>query len=185
MIIPNIQIGVIGDSECTEAELNLAYEIGYEIGKDKAILICGGRGGIMEKAAHGCKDTGGLVVGILPSMSRLEGNKFLDVQIPTGLGWTRNSLVALSSDVLIIIGGRSGTLSEIAYGWMYDKPIVALNHPSIRESAWGRQLAGKALDERRNDVIVDVKTPKEAVEIAITLARENMSKNQKEILSKG
>lgn len=173
MVERKYQIGVIGDSTCPDEEKKLAYDVGYEIGKVNATLICGGRGGIMEQASHGCKDAGGLTVGILPSMSREEGNSYLDVQIPTGMGWTRNSFIALSSDALIVIGGRSGTLSEIAFGWMYGKPVVTLDHPALREDSWGRKLAGQALDGRRDDQIWAVTSATEAVSKAIHLAKNN------------
>ena len=180
MVKQKLQIGVIGDSECSDEEKQLAYEIGLEIGKINLVLICGGHGGIMEAASRGCKEAGGLVVGILPSNSRLEGNSYLDVQIPTGLGWTRNSLVALSSDALIAIGGRSGTLSEIAFGWMYDKPVIALDHSAIREMAWSRKLAGQALDERRgSEVIWPAKTAKDAVSQAVKLAHKDRGDGKK------
>ena len=172
MATRRIQIGVIGDSSCPEDQEQLAYDVGHAIGNANAILVCGGREGIMQAASHGCKDANGLVVGILPSTSRLEGNPYLDIQIPTGLGWTRNALVVLSSDVLIAIGGRSGTLNEMSYAWMYDKPVIALDHQAISETSWGRKLAGQAIDNRRDDKVWQTKTPQEAVSLAIKLAKK-------------
>jgi len=172
MVTRKIQIGVIGDSACPEDQEHLAYEVGHAIGVAKAILVCGGREGIMQAASHGCKDANGLVVGILPSSSRLEGNPYLDIQIPTGLGWTRNALVVLSSDVLIAIGGRSGTLNEMSYAWMYARPVIALDHQAISESSWGRKLAGQPIDNRRDEEVWQTKTPQEAVSLALTLAKK-------------
>ncbi len=165
-----IQIGVIGDSSCSEEEVNLANEVGKEIALHDATLICGGRGGIMEGVSQGCKENKGLVIGILPGENETDSkaNAFLDVVIPTNLGWTRNSIVALASDGLIIIGGKSGTLSEISFGWMYDKPLVALTDPLIPDNTWGRKLAGKQLDDRRKDKIWEANTPKHAVELLMT-----------------
>jgi len=50
---------------------------------------------------------------------------------------------------VVAIGGASGTLSEIAYAWMYDKPIVALTGGG----GWTDRLGGAPLDDRRTDRI--------------------------------
>lgn len=153
-----IQIGVIGDSSCSEDERNLAYEVGKHIALNNCILLCGGRGGVMEGASQGCKDNGGIVVGILPDINdeKSDANQYLDISIPTNMGWTRNSFVAMASDGLIIIGGKAGTMSEIAYGWMYNKPLVTLDHDTIPIDRWGRKVANTALDDRRTDIIKGV-----------------------------
>jgi len=160
-----IQIGVIGDSSCSNEEKQLSYEVGRAIAVNNCILICGGRGGVMEGASKGSKENGGLVVGILPQIDEesSHANKYLDVAIPTNMGWTRNSLVAMSSDGLIVIGGKSGTLSEIAFSWMYNKPIVTLDNEIISPDSWGRKLANITLDDRRTDKILGVADPENAV----------------------
>lgn len=160
-----IQIGVIGDSSCPKIEQDLAYEVGKFISINNCTLICGGRGGVMEGAAKGCKEAGGLVVGILPQINEglSEANPFLDVVIPTNMGWTRNSLVAMASDGIIVIGGKSGTLSEISFGWMYDKPIISLDNEIISEDSWGRKLANSQLDDRRTDKIIGIADPETAI----------------------
>ena len=160
-----LQIGVIGDSSCSTDEQQLAYEVGKAIATNNAILICGGRGGVMEGASRGCKDNNGLIVGILPDFDEKssEANPFLDISIPTNTGWTRNSFVAMSCDGLIVIGGKAGTLSEIAYGWMYNKPIISLNNNLIPADRWGIKLANTAIDDRRNDTIIGISDPTKAV----------------------
>lgn len=147
----------------------LAFEIGYEIGTNKATLICGGRGGVMEAASKGCKTANGLVVGILPESNEIksEANPYLDIVIPTAMGWTRNSLVVLASDGLIVVGGKAGTLSEIAFAWMYNKPIISLDSEKISPEAWGRQLAGMKIDNRRKDIIFAESDPKKIVKILL------------------
>ncbi len=145
-----IQIGVIGDSECTQSrECEFAEKLGEELGKLGVIVLSGGRGGIMEAVFQGAKKTGGITVAILPSRDKSEANVYSDIVIPTGMGWTRNSLVALASDIIIAIGGKSGTLSELAFSWMYGKPIIAV----VGFGGWSEKLAGKKIDDRRNDVI--------------------------------
>lgn len=175
------QIGVIGYSSCTDEVSSLAYEIGKEIASQNAILICGGRGGVMEGASKGCSENNGLVVGILPGHNEEDSiaNPYLDIVIPTNMGWTRNSLVAMASDGIIVIGGKSGTLSEIAYGWMYDKPIVSLDNNLIPHDSWGRKLAGKKLDDRRSDKIWSEKNPGDAVSLLISKLKIKKSNKSK------
>ena len=121
-----IRVGVIGGSKPGTESLQIAFKVGKLIAEKGAILICGGLGGVMEAASRGAKQAGGLTVGILPGNSRHEANLHIDIAIATGLGYSRNSLVAMNSDVLIAIDGEYGTLTEIAYGCIYGKKIIGL-----------------------------------------------------------
>ena len=171
-----LQIGVIGDSACSEDEKRLAYDVGKFIALNNCILICGGRGGVMEGASKGTKDNNGLVVGILPQINEKlsDSNPYLDVAIPTNMGWTRNSFVAMASDGIIVIGGKSGTLSEIAFSWMYDKPIVSLDNPLIPSDRWGRKFANYTLDDRRSDTIVGIADPEKAVTTLLSILKRKI-----------
>ena len=60
-------IGVIGDSDPAPETAALAEEAGAEIARAGAVLVCGGLGGVMQAAARGAKEAGGLTVGVLPS----------------------------------------------------------------------------------------------------------------------
>ncbi|MCK5551860.1 MAG: TIGR00725 family protein [Deltaproteobacteria bacterium] len=122
-----MQIGVIGASRCSPEIAELAEEVGREIGKRGAVLICGGLGGVMEFASKGVKEAGGLTIGILPGRSREEANRYIDVPIVTGMGHARNVIIAHSSDSIIAISGEHGTLSEIAIGLKLKKTIIGLN----------------------------------------------------------
>ena len=81
----------------------------------------------MEAACKGAKKQGGLTVGILPSSDGGEANKYLDVKIPTGLGYARNVLVVRAAEAVIAISGEYGTLSEIAFAFNEEKPIVGID----------------------------------------------------------
>lgn len=121
------RIAVIGGAKAEAKYLEWATEVGRLIAKRGGILVCGGLGGVMEAACKGAKKAGGLTIGILPGKDRAEANEYVDVAIPTGLGFTRNSLVAMNADVVIAVDGQYGTLSEIAYTLVYGKKVIGLD----------------------------------------------------------
>ncbi len=122
-----LRIGIIGGSRAQPHHLELAYQVGYLVGQRGGVIICGGLGGVMEAAARGAKDAGGFTVGLLPGSDYHEANQYIDLAIATGIGYARNALVALNSDVLIAVGGEYGTLSEIAFGRIYNKKVITLD----------------------------------------------------------
>jgi uncharacterized protein (TIGR00725 family) len=121
-----IVIGVMGPASCDPELAALARGIGREVARRGAVLLCGGRGGVMEAAAQGAKDEGGLTLGVLPGASAKETppNPYVDVALFTGLGEGRNWINVCASDAIIAIGGGFGTLSEIALALKAGKPVV-------------------------------------------------------------
>jgi len=113
----------VDDTHLSVEALEIAEKIGRGIAQRGGILICGGRGGIMRAACKGAKAENGITVGILPE-AKGEANEFIDIPLPTGLGMRRNILVAYAADVVIAIGGRWGTLSEISFAMIFQKPVV-------------------------------------------------------------
>lgn len=140
-----LRVGVIGGAKPDKESYSLALKIGQLIAEKGAILICGGLGGIMEAASRGAKQAGGLTVGILPGNSALDANPYIDIAIATGLGYARNSLVAMNSDVIIAVSGQYGTLTEIAYGCIYRKKIIGLGTWDI-EGVIKAQTAEEAVE---------------------------------------
>ncbi len=122
-----ISISVIGGGDITTDEALIAEEVGKEIALNNATLICGGLGGVMYYAAKGAKEHGGLTIGILPGNAPDDCNDFIDVPIVTGLGHARNVIVASSGDAVIAIGGKLGTLSEISFALIQNKPVIGIN----------------------------------------------------------
>lgn len=122
----NPRIGVMGPGSCSPALYALAREVGYLIAREKAILVCGGHGGVMEASARGAKEGGGITVGILPDDSADAANPFIDIPIVTGIGIARNAINALTSQSIIAIGGSFGTLSEIALALKCGTPVIGL-----------------------------------------------------------
>lgn len=121
-----IIVGVIGGSEADKKTFKLAYEIGQEIAKRNYILVCGGMGGVMESASKGAKSAHGLTIGILPGKDKKEANPYIDIPIITAMSHARNAIIVRTADVLIAIGGKYGTLSEIALAKVIDKPVIGL-----------------------------------------------------------
>lgn len=151
-------IGVIGESRFSDAAHEaLAEEVGRRIAAAGCTLICGGLGGVMEAACRGSRTAGGMTIGILPGSDRKEANAFVDVAVATGMGQTRNTIIVLTADALIAIGGGYGTLSEIGFALRQGRPVVGLR-------TWDATRAGERAP------IVVVQTPEQAVGEALRLA---------------
>lgn len=121
-------IGVIGQGgSCSKKILSLAEDVGKEIAKRDAVVICGGLKGVMEATCRGAKLENGLTIGVIPGTKKSDANQYVDIPIVTGLGEARNSVIVRTADVLIAIGGRYGTLSEIAFALAFGKQVVGLH----------------------------------------------------------
>ena len=127
-----MNVGVVGGYRCSKTAYNAAKELGALIAKEEWVLICGGGAGVMEAACRGAKSNGGLTVGILPSYDGHEANPYLDVKIPTGLGYARNILVVRASDIIVAVDGKYGTLSEISFALNEDKTVIGLETWGIK-----------------------------------------------------
>jgi len=148
---------VIGETICSEETAKVAYEVGRRIGERRAILVCGGRGGVMENAARGAKSVGGLTVGVLPGSSRDEANPYIDIAIVTGMGEARNVILVQSCQVLIAVEGMYGTLSEIAFACKFGIPVIGLK-------TWRVDRPGLTASP-----VLEAKTPEEGVEMAFQI----------------
>ena len=120
-------IAVIGGGACTAEEAAWAATVGRLLAEQDAVLLCGGLGGVMEAAARGAKQGGGLTLGILPGSDAAEANPYIDVSLATGMGEMRNALIVRAAHAVIAIGGGWGTLSEIALAQRVNTPVVGLH----------------------------------------------------------
>ncbi len=120
------RVGIIGAGLCSQEMYELAETVGRMVAQEGAILYCGGLGGVMEAAAKGASDAGGLTVGILPGAKADDANPYIKVPIVTGMSHARNVILVRSCQVLIAISGSHGTLSEIALALKMWKPVVGL-----------------------------------------------------------
>lgn len=119
-------VSVIGAAECSAEQQASAEAVGRGLAEGGAIIVCGGRGGVMEAACRGAQQAGGLTVGILPGDRSSDGNAFLSIALPTGLGHARNALVVLAGQVVVAIGGGAGTLSEIGLACRCGRDVIGL-----------------------------------------------------------
>jgi uncharacterized protein (TIGR00725 family) len=118
-----VQVSVIGSGIEHEAR---AEEVGRLLAENGCKVVTGGRGEVMAAAARGAKSAGGTTIGILPGESRGDANEWIDHAVATGLGPMRNFAVAASGDAVIAVGGKWGTLSEIAFAKLLGRPVVIL-----------------------------------------------------------
>ncbi|MBI2074256.1 MAG: TIGR00725 family protein [Candidatus Levybacteria bacterium] len=165
-----LQIGVIGSAGSEEYPrrkpskkgLRVAYEVGKLIALKNAVLVCGGKGGVMKEACRGAKKNDGITVGIISGSERSQANKYVDVEVVSGMiNCGEESLIVSMCDGFIAIGGGSGTLQEIAIAYRNKKPTVAIKGIP----GWADKLANTYLDERQIMKIYVAKTPQEAVRI--------------------
>ncbi len=153
-------IAVIGTGkDATAREQELAEQVGRLLGQRGAVLVCGGLEGVMEAACKGAKSAGGLTVGLLPGNDPADANPWVDIPVPTGLGYARNSIVVKSGQAVIAVGGAFGTLSEIGHAIADGKTVVGLE-------TWEMSRRG-----RLDDHIVRADSPADAVDRALTAAR--------------
>ncbi len=162
---PHNQIAVVGGASCDRQTGTVAFEVGQGLARGGATVLCGGRGGVMERAAEGARAEGGMVVGILPGASPRESppNPHLSLEIFTGMGQARNQILVLSSASVIAIDGGWGTLSEIALALKHRIPVVRLG---------GWRLAHTGGPQPVTDpLLFDADSPAAAVETALAAAR--------------
>ncbi|HBR14080.1 MAG TPA: TIGR00725 family protein [Candidatus Omnitrophica bacterium] len=123
-----ITVSVIGGHAISKETEELAYRIGRFVAKMKAVLVCGGLDGAMEAAARGAQEAGGLTIGLLPGVSKKDANPYIDIALPTSIGFARNAIVACSADIIIALPGSHGTNSEICYGLVFNRPVIDLGN---------------------------------------------------------
>jgi uncharacterized protein (TIGR00725 family) len=123
---PRNAIAVIGAAAADEDVRNAARQVGSAIARARVVLVCGGRGGVMEAAAEGARAAGGHTIGILPSYERASANPHIEFAIATGMSHARNAIVVASADAVIAMPGEAGTLSEIGLALKIGRPVVAL-----------------------------------------------------------
>lgn len=121
-----VTVSVIGSHEATPKTARLARAVGRMVAEEGCILVCGGLMGLMRESCRGAKEAGGMTIGILPGKSKHEANEFVDIALPTTIGFSRNVIVAASADVVIALPGSYGTENEICFACLYGRPVINL-----------------------------------------------------------
>lgn len=124
-----IRVSVIGAGRAGPEDLEAAREVGTLLARTGAVVVSGGREGVMEAASRGCAEAGGWTVGILPGSDPAEANPWVRLPLPTGFGQGRNVLVVQAGEVVLAVGGAWGTLSEIALARKLDRDVGVLGEP--------------------------------------------------------
>jgi uncharacterized protein (TIGR00725 family) len=181
-------IAVIGGGDGASVEvLELAHQVGLEIGAHGATLICGGRGGVMEASARGASERGAHTIGVLPGYEHGAANPYIEFAVATGMGEARNAVVIGSADAVIALAGEGGTLSEIGFALKLGRPLVALRawpqiegieHADEPEAAVGEALRMARLAAARQ--VRKIKRTKSVMQNQTPDMRANMSRTGKE-----
>ncbi|MDR2380986.1 MAG: TIGR00725 family protein [Bifidobacteriaceae bacterium] len=171
------QIAVIGSAGSEEypydkplaAMFEAAEKIGQLLAVNKLIVVCGGKGGVMEAVSRGAKSAGGITVAEIAGLSRWAANDYIDVEIVTGdLAFRGPSQLIAMSDAVIALGGGSGTLQEICVAYRLQKPIILLRG----FGGWVDKLSPVSfLDERRLVKFYQATTPENAVQKALSMLK--------------
>lgn len=132
-----VQIGVMGSAggRMRKDTRQRARELGRAIAEHDCVLVTGACPGLPYDAVCGCKQAGGLTAGISPALDLYEHidrynspyDEF-DVMVYTGSGLMGREVTGIRScDIVILIGGRSGTLGEFAIAYDEGKVIGVLS----------------------------------------------------------
>ena len=141
-----MRVSVIGSGSALAAETAADAEtVGRLLANRGHTVVCGGMGGIMDAVCRGATAAGGETIGILPVDDPAAANPHVTTPIATGMGHARNVLVPMNGAAVIAIAGSGGTLSELGFSHVYDRPVAGL---ASHELPW----------------VEPVETPKEAVE---------------------
>ncbi len=121
-------------NNCGPGAFKKSWEVGREIAKQGAVLVTGATIGIPEWAARGAKSVKGFSIGLSPAGSMREHvrkyhlpTSHMDIIVYTGFDYSgRNLLLTRSSDAVIEICGRVGTLNEFTIAFEDRKPVGVL-----------------------------------------------------------
>lgn len=127
--VRRLPIAVVGPRDATAAQVTTARVLGAGLADLGLTVICGGRSGVMAAVAAGVRAAGGLIIGLLPDDDWRRANDDIVIPVATGLGEARNAVIARAAAALIAVGGSYGTMTEVAYGLKFGKPVIGLADP--------------------------------------------------------
>lgn len=128
-----MRVSVIGGSSVSESTAERAETVGRLLAERGHAVVCGGLGGVMEAVCRGARDAGGETIGILPTDRPGDANDHVTTPIATGLGHARNVMVVMNGDAVVAIDGGAGTLSELGFAAVYDRPVAGLGTHDVAD----------------------------------------------------
>lgn len=133
---PRIAVGIMGSAGGNPgaAIFQKAYAMGRSIARRGCILVTGACPGLPHEAVKGAKSENGIVIGISPALNFEEhALKYkapyagYDVLVYTGSGLMGREIENIRTcDLVVFMGGRSGTLGEFAIAYDEGKVIGVL-----------------------------------------------------------
>lgn len=121
-----IVVAVAGSGDADAATLHLAEDLGAALAEAGFTVLTGGMGGVMEAVSRGARSKLGRTIGILPGYDPEDANGWVELAIPTGMGETRNAVIAAAGSALVAVGRGYGTLSEVAMALKNGRPVIGL-----------------------------------------------------------
>jgi uncharacterized protein (TIGR00725 family) len=140
-----MRVSVIGGGSVDAVDRERAREVGRRLAAADCTVVCGGRGGVMAAACEGAKAEDGRTIGILPGSDREAANEHVDVAIATGMGHARNALVPLNGDAVVAVDGGPGTLSELGYAGVFERPVAGLGTHDV-DGVYAAESPADAVD---------------------------------------
>ncbi|GAB3321985.1 TIGR00725 family protein [Haloplanus rallus] len=122
-----MRVSVIGGSTVDDRTAERARTLGRLLGERGHVVVCGGLGGVMAAVCAGATRAGGETVGILPTADPDDANAYVDTPVATGMGHARNAMVVMNGDAVVAVDGGAGTLSELGFAGVFDRPVAGLD----------------------------------------------------------
>jgi uncharacterized protein (TIGR00725 family) len=188
---PRIVVGIMGSAggELAQGILRKAFELGRFIARRGCILVTGACPGLPHEAVKGAKAENGIVVGISPALNFEEhALKYrapytgYDALIYTGSGLMGREIENIRScDLVIFMGGRSGTLGEFAIAYDEGKVIGILQ--GTGGIADQMDVIVRLIHKETGAQIVYERNPKQLLEKLISVYEEKLLPYYKTILA--
>jgi len=174
--------GAAETGHCADGALEKAKELGREIVRQGAVLMTGATTGVPYWSAIGAKEENGISIGLSPAATEKAHIKsyrlpvdYFDIIIYTGFEYAgRNLLLTRSSDAVIIVCGRIGTINEFTIAFEDKKPIGVLT-----ETGGAADMLEDILDKshRGHGKVIFESDPKLLVEKLIEVIKKEKEDN--------
>ena len=173
-------VAVFGSSEPREGEA--AYRLAHDLGRALAgagyEVVTGGYGGVMEAANRGAVEAGGATFGVTCEIfDHRDPNPFLKRELSTRDLHDRTRELIVRSHGFVVLPGKSGTLSELAFLWaldragcLGDKPLVLLGE--LWPGVLRRLEEAGILEARQRSISRLADDPGQAIEILRAASEE-------------